>query len=574
MNLIANAKQQIDELINTAFIKACEKNAFPNFEQDATADISLVGAVEIPRETGHGDYAATHAMAAAKMLKLPPRKIAETIVENLELGGSYFNSVTIAGPGFINFTLAEKWFVEVLRAVENAGKDYGAVDIGKGQRIMVEFVSANPTGPMTIGNARGGALGDILASVYEKAGYDVWREFLLNDAGNQVDVFGKSINARYMQLCLGEENVEFPEDGYHGDDIKELAKKIYDIDGDKLQNLPENERIKKFIEFGVPHNTALMKEHLERYRIHFDEWFSETSLHMSGYIEETIDLMDKGGLLYEKDGALWLRNTELGGDKDEVIRKANGFTTYYAMDIAYHRNKLDRGFDKAIEIWGGDHHGHAKRLMTTLSAPKLMEALGVDCSKLHFLIMQMVRILRDGETIKVSKRTGKALTLNDLLDEVSVDACRFFFNARPDSHIEFDIGLAVRQDSENPVYYVQYAHARICSLIGMLAEDGHNVSKFGEIDPTLLNSEAELGLIKQIALLPEEVTHAARDYDPSKINKYVVELAAKFHKFYNACRIRGEESDLLRARLKLADTTRIVLRNCLELLGVSAPEKM
>jgi len=573
-NLVDNAKKQIDELINAAFERVCQTNALNNVEQQKESGDTLKGSVEIPRETGYGDYAATHAMAAAKALKLPPRKIAEAIVEHLELNGSYFNAVSIAGPGFINFTLGEDWFADVLCAVEEAGKDYGAVDVGKGQRVMVEFVSANPTGPMTIGNARGGALGDILASVFEKAGYNVWREFLLNDAGNQVDIFGKSINARYMQLCLGEENIEFPEDGYHGDDIKELAKIIYDNEGDKLQRLPEEKRIEKFIEFGVPHNTAMMKEHLERYRIQFDEWFSEKSLHSSGYIAETIDLLDKGGLLYEKDGALWLRNTELGGDKDEVIRRSNGFTTYYAMDIAYHRNKLARGFDKAVEIWGGDHHGHLRRLMTTLSAPKLSEALGVDCTKLHFLIMQMVRILRDGETIKVSKRTGKALTLNDLLDEISVDACRFFFNARPDSHIEFDIGLAVRQDSENPVYYIQYAHARICSMIKMLAEDGHKVPKFDEIDSKLLSSEAELALIKQIALLPEEVTHAARDYDPSKINKYIVELAARFHKFYNACRIRGEESELLQARLKLADTTRIVLRNCLDLLGITAPEKM
>ncbi|MCL2427157.1 MAG: arginine--tRNA ligase [Oscillospiraceae bacterium] len=574
INLIENAKKQIDELINTAFSKACVANSLTNTEQQEGSKVPLKGSVEIPRETGHGDYAATHAMAAAKALKMPPRKIAEAILEHLELDGSYFNSVSIAGPGFINFALAENWFVDVLCAVEDAGKDYGAVDVGKGQRVMVEFVSANPTGPMTIGNARGGALGDILASVFEKAGYDVWREFLLNDAGNQVDIFGKSINARYMQLCLGENNVEFPEDGYHGDDIKELAQMLFDTEGNKLQDLSEDERIEKFIAFGVPHNTAMMKEHLERYRIQFDEWFSEKSLHSSGYIEETIDLLDKGGLLYEKDGALWLRNTDLGGDKDEVIRRANGFTTYYAMDIAYHRNKLDRGFDKAVEIWGGDHHGHAKRLMTTLSAPKLMDALGVDCTKLHFLIMQMVRILRDGETIKVSKRTGKALTLNDLLDEISVDACRFFFNARPDSHIEFDIGLAVRQDSENPVYYIQYAHARICSMIAMLAEDGHKVPKLCEVNAMLLKSEAELALIKQIAALPEEVTHAARDYDPSKINRYVVELAARFHKFYNACRIRGEENELLQARLKLADITRIVLQNCLDLLGITAPEKM
>jgi len=439
---------------------------------------------------------------------------------------------------------------------------------------MVEFVSANPTGPMTIGNARGGVLGDVLASVLEKAGYDVWREFLLNDAGNQVELFGKSIEARYMQICVGEENYDFPENGYHGDDIKELAQIIYDKDGDSLQSLSEKERIDKFKAFGIPYNTALMKEHLERYRINFDEWFSETSLHESGYLAETVELLDKAGLLYENDGALWLRNIDLGGEKDEVIRRSTGFLTYYAMDIAYHRNKITRGFDKAIEIWGADHHGHLRRLMTTFSSPLIGEALGIDVTKIHFLIMQMVRLMRDGETVKVSKRTGKAMTLNDLLDEISVDACRFFFNARPDSHLDFDIGLAVRQDSENPVYYVQYAHARICSLIAMLASEGFEVPEHKTIDPGSLNSETEQELIKQIALLPEEIKMAARDYDPSRINKYVIELSARFHRFYSACRIKGEEHEILYARLKLADTTRIVIRNCLELLGVTAPEKM
>jgi len=567
LNLIENAKTQIDELIN----KACEK-ARSSGELPEGAPLS--GSIEIPRDPSHGDYAATHAMSAAKELKLSPRKIAETIMENIELDGTYFKTISIAGPGFINFVVSDTWYSDVLKTVESAGSDYGAIDVGKGKRIMVEFVSANPTGPMTIGNARGGALGDILASVFEKAGYDVWREFLLNDAGNQVDLFGKSIDARYMQLCVGEKSYGFPEDGYHGDDIKELAKMIYDTDGDKLQTLPEQERIEKFTAFGLKHNVALMKEHLKRYRISFDEWFAESDMHKSGYVAETIDLLNKAGLLYEKEGALWLRNTDLGGDKDEVLRKSNGFCTYYAMDIAYHRNKLERGFDKATEIWGADHHGHAKRLMATLSSPELGKALGVDCTKLHFLIMQMVRIMRDGETIKVSKRTGKALTLNDLLDEISVDACRFFFNVRPDSHLDFDIGLAIRQDSENPVYYVQYAHARICSLIATIAAEGYEVPKYEEIAPELLNSEAEQELIKQIALLPEEIRLAARDSDPSRVNKYVTELAARFHKFYTDCRIKGEEKELLQARLKLADTTRIVIRNCLELLKVTAPEKM
>jgi len=563
MNMIENAKKQIDEIINKASIKARAAGNLPG-------DAPLSGSVEIPREAAHGDFAATHAMSAAKELKLAPRKIAEMISECVELEGSFFSSITIAGPGFINFFLSEKWNGEVLQVVESLGGEYGAIDIGGGKRVMVEFVSANPTGPMTIGNARGGVLGDTLASILKMAGYDVWREFYVNDAGNQVELFGKSIDARYMQLCLGEENYEFPEDGYNGDDIKALASLMFETEGDSLNSLPESERVAKFTAFALPHNISLMKEHLERYRICFDEWFPESRLHESGYVAETVELLDKGGLIYEKDGALWLSNMELGADKDEVLRRANGFYTYYAVDIAYHRNKLERGFDKVIDIWGADHHGHAIRMKASMSAP----ALGLGGDRLDFLIMQMVRLTRDGETVKVSKRTGKALTLNDLLDEISVDACRFFFNARPDSHLEFDLGLAVRQDSENPVYYVQYAHARICSLIAMLEADGFHVPQYKEIASGLLCSEAELSLIRQISHLPEEIRQAARDYDPSRINKYVIELAARFHRFYAACRIKGEEHGLLLARLKLADTVRAVIKNCLTLLGVTAPEKM
>ncbi|MDR2590454.1 MAG: arginine--tRNA ligase [Oscillospiraceae bacterium] len=567
MNLIENAKTQINTLINNAYDKARLSGVLPE-------DASLVGAVEIPRDVSHGDFAATHAMTAAKTFKKAPRQIAEILVDNIDLESSYFSDVTIAGPGFINFTLSDNWYGEVLLAVEKTGDNYGSSNVGNGKRIMVEFVSANPTGPMTIGNARGGVLGDTLASVLQKAGYNVWREFLLNDAGNQVDLFGKSINARYMQICDGEESFEFPENGYHGDDIKELAEIIYKKSGDSLKKLDENERIEKLIKFGIPHNVSQMKEHLARYRIHFDEWFRESSMHKSGYVTETINLLDKAGLLYEKDGALWLNNISLGGDKDEVMRKSNGFNTYYAMDIAYHRNKIERGFDKAIEIWGGDHHGHAKRLMTTMTAPELCNALGIDGSKIHFLLMQMMRIVRDGEPVKVSKRTGKALTLNDMLDEIPVDACRFFFNAHPDSQLEFDLGLAIRQDSENPVYYIQYAHARICSLISTLKAKGFEVPKYSQVDISLLCSELENELIKQIALLPEEIKNAARDYDPSKINKYLVELATKFHKFYTVCKIKGEEQDILLARLKLVNTTKQVIKNSLDILKITAPEKM
>ena len=562
-NMIDSAKGQIDELINGACEKARAAGVLPG-------GTFLSGTVGIPRETSHGDFAANHAMTAAKEMKMAPGKIAEAIAEHIKLDGSYFKSVSVAGQGFLNFCLRDKWFAEVLGAVETMGDAYGAVDVGEGKRVMVEFVSANPTGPMTIGNARGGVLGDTLASILQRAGYDVWREFYINDTGNQVELFGRSIEARYMQLCLGEKNYSFPEDGYHGDDIRDLAEMIFEAEGDKYKELSADERSERFAAFALPHNIALMKEHLERYRIRFDEWFHESSLYESGYVARVVELLEKGGLTYEKEGALWLRNMELGADKDEVLRRANGFYTYYAVDIAYHINKMERGFDKVIDVWGADHHGHAIRMKATLSAP----ALGGYGDKLDFLIMQMVRLTRDRETVKVSKRTGKALTLNDLLDEISVDACRFFFNAKPDSHLEFDLGLAVRQDSENPVYYVQYAHARICSLVSILASEGFGVPGYKEIDAGLFRSETESELIKQISLLPDEIKLAARDYDPSRVNKYVIELAARFHRFYNSCRIKGEERDVLLARLKLADTVRIVIKNCLDLLGVTAPEKM
>ena len=563
-NLIDSAKTQIDELLQNAYRRAAAAGALP-------AGCELTGSVEIPRDTANGDYAATYAMAAARQMHMAPRKIAEILVENMDLAESYFAACEIAGPGFINFRLSEKWYGEVVAAVEAAGQDYGSVDVGRGQRVMVEFVSANPTGPMTIGNARGGVLGDTLASVLQKAGYDVWREFYVNDAGNQVDLFGKSIEARYLQICLGEDAVEFPDNGYHGDDIRELAKLIYDKEGARYMDMPSEERCRAFVAFGLPHNIALMKKHLERYRIHFDQWFLESSLHESGYVAETVKLLTDNGYTYEKDGAVWLKNTELGADKDEVLRRSNGFYTYYAVDIAYHRNKfVERKFDKVIDVWGADHHGHAIRFKSTMTSP----ALGIDSDKLDFLIMQMVRLTRNGETVKVSKRTGKALTLNDLLDEISVDACRFFFNAKPDTHLEFDLDLAVRQDSENPVYYVQYAHARICSLIAALAAEGYAVPGAKDVDLTVLATEQEREVIKQLSQLPEEIKLAARDYDPSRINRYVIELAARFHRFYNACRIKGEQEPVLLARLKLADCVRTVIEICLDIIGVTAPDKM
>ena len=563
-NLIEQAKLKADELLREAYASAAAKGILPEGAE-------LKGNVDIPKDTKNGDYAANHAMVNAKALKSNPRKIAEALVAEVKTEGSWFDSVEIAGPGFINFRLGRKWYADILESAEAEGMDYGRVNVGKGEKVMVEFVSANPTGPMTIGNARGGVLGDTLASVLDRAGYDVYREFYVNDAGNQVDLFGKSIEARYLQAVLGEDAVEFPDDGYHGDDIKEMAKLIVEQDGDKWLKVEAAERRQAFVEFGLPRNIERMKRDLARYRVNFDNWFLESSLHKSGYVAETIQLLTDAGLTYEKDGAIWLKNTELGADKDEVMRRSNGFYTYYAVDIAYHRNKfVERGFDRVINVWGADHHGHAIRFGISMKA----ECLGLEGRNLDFLIMQMVRLVRGDEVVKVSKRTGKALTLADLMDEIGVDPCRFFYNAKPDTHLEFDLDLAVRQDSENPVYYVQYAHARICSLIAALAAEGHTVPKMSEIDANLLSSEQEIDLIKQISVLPEEIRLAARDYDPSRMNRYVIELAARFHRFYNSCRIKGEEEGVLKARLKLADTARQIIAICLSIIGVDAPEKM
>ena len=560
-NLIEMAKSQADSLLQAAYGRAVAGGRLP--------EGGLRGSVEIPKDTRNGDYAANHAMAAAKSMHMAPRRVAEELLSCLELEGSYFSACEIAGPGFLNFRLAPAWYAAVLNNIISEGDGYGRSDAGHGERVMVEFVSANPTGPMTIGNARGGVLGDALASVLDRAGYDVYREFYVNDAGNQVDLFGRSIEARYLQLCLGEDAVEFPDNGYHGDDIRALAAMIRERDGDKYVDMPSEERRQAFVEFGLPYNIERMKRDLERYRIKFDNWFLESSLHSSGYVAETVQLLTDSGLTYEKDGALWLKNTELGADKDEVLRRANGFYTYYAVDIAYHRNKfVVRSFDRVIDVWGADHHGHAIRFAATMKAP----ALGLEGRKLDFLIMQMVRLVRGSEVVKVSKRTGKALTLSDLLDEIGVDACRFFFNAKPDTHLEFDLDLAVRQDSENPVYYVQYAHARICTLIENLAAEGVAVPE--SADFSLLTDEHETELIKQLASLPEEIRLAARDYDPSRINRYVTTLAGDFHRFYAACRIKGAAPGLLEARLCLADCVRRVIAIALSVIGVTAPEKM
>ena len=579
-NLIELAKNQIDALVKSAYASCAEKGTLP-------AGCELKGSVEIPKDTSYGDYACGYAMAAAKAMRLPPRKIAEALMAELSLENSYFGEVSVAGAGFLNFRLADTWYGELLSAVEAEGEKFGCLDIGRGKKIMVEFVSANPTGPMHMGNARGGVMGDALAEVLSRAGYEVKREFYVNDAGNQIKKFAQSINARYEQLILGEDQVEFPEDGYHGEDIKELARGFYEKYGDSYMAKEPEERYDDMAKYGLETNLPRMKADLEQYKIFYDRWFLESELHNSGYVAETIGKLTEAGWTYEQDGALWLKTAELLRQrairegktpeqaekldlKDDVLRRANGFYTYFAADIAYHRNKLEkRGFDIAINLWGADHHGHVPRLQAAL------DALGLDGShRLVIVLYQLVNLLRDGQAVRMSKRTGKAIALRDLLDEIPVDAARYFFNAKPDTHLDFDLGLAVREDSENPVYYVQYAHARICSLVNTLQESGFAVPSVKDIDVSVLSGEAERELMKQISLLPEEIRLACRDLDPSRMNRYVVELAARFHRFYNACRIKGEEKTVLEARLKLADATRAVIANCLSVIGVTAPEKM
>ena len=561
INMVQNAKDQAAALAMAAYQAAVADGTLPQAEVKTAP-------VEIPKDTANGDFTTTFALAASKALRQPPRNIAQALLDHMDLAGSYFTSAEIAGPGFLNFRLNDSWYAAVCEAVESEGAGYGTADHLKGQKIMVEFVSANPTGPMHMGNAR-------------------TREFYVNDAGHQIDKFAHSIEARYLQIIRGEDAVPFPEDGYQGEDIKDLARAYYEKNGDKLLDVPEAERQEALAQFGLSINLPKMKTDLERYKIHYDNWFYESSLHESGYVKETVDLLAERGWTYEKDGALWLRTADILRDhyrrqgkkeadiekldlKDDVLRRANGFYTYFAADIAYHRNKFAvRGFDKVINIWGADHHGHVARLKGAL------DALGLNGSeRLDIVLMQLVKLLRDGEVVRMSKRTGKAISLSDLLDEVSVDAARWYFNAKPDTQMEFDLGLAVREDSENPIYYVEYAHARICSLLRALAEEGTSVPRQADVDMSLLSGEAERALLKQIAQFCEEIKLAARDYDPSHINRYLQELAACFHRFYTACRIKGEEPAVRDARLKLADDTRIVLRNGLKLIGVDAPEKM
>ena len=581
-NMIELAKQQVKETVMNALGRLVaegkiEAVPLPAFNVERPADVS------------HGDFSCNAAMASAKALKSNPRAIGQMIAEAAILDGTAFEKIEVAGPGFLNFFISPSWFNETVGEVISSGSDYGKTELGKGKRVLVEFVSANPTGPMHIGNARGGALGDSLSSVLQYAGYEVEREFYVNDAGNQIEKFGKSLSIRYLQIadknnadiiasfgddvCAGifadEEHFPMPEDVYKGVDIIEHAYNFYKMHKDSFADADEETRKSALVEYALPLNIEGLERDLKKYRIVYDTWFRESTLHANGAVKQIVDMLTEKGQTYEKDGAIWFKASDFGDDQDRVLVRANGIPTYFVPDIAYHYNKLvTRGFDKAVDILGADHHGYIARMKAALTA------LGVDANKLDIVIMQMVMLVRNGETVKLSKRSGKAITLSTLLDEVPIDAARFFFNLRdPNTHLEFDLELAIEESSSNPVFYVQYAHARICSILRRMEEEG---TGYRNIPVSELNYShpAELALIRHIAALPDCINEAAKDYNPSKITKYLCDLAQLFHKFYDNCKIKGEEDNTLQSRLSLCVATKTVFKNLLDLLKVDAPEKM
>jgi len=577
-NVIQNLTEEIKQVITNSLAKACDKGELPQVEVPEII-------IETPREEEHGEFSSNIAMQITKQVKKAPKQTAEIIINNMELENTYIKKVECAGPGFINFYLDVKWLHDTIKVIQAEREEYGKINIGNGQKVMVEFVSANPTGPLHMGNARGGALGDCIANVLKAAGYDVTKEFYVNDAGNQIEKFGKSLEARYLQLLLGEDAVEFPEDGYQGEDIIDHMKEYIAINGDKLLNTEQKERQRILVEYALPINLERIRTALKNYGIEFDVWFSEQSLYDSGELKETLDFIKEKGYAVEKDGALWFKATELGIDKDEVIVRNNGLPTYFASDIAYHRNKfLKRKFDRVINLLGADHHGHVARMKAAVSA------MGIDPNKLDVVLFQLVRLFKNGEAYRMSKRTGRAVSLNDLIEELGKDghrsdeeamlygkdAARFFFNMKASgSHLDFDMSLAVEKSDKNPVFYVQYAHARICSIIDKAKEqDGVELPDVDSVDLTLLNTKEELALIKALAQFPEEIRIAANTLEPSRLTHYVYDVASCLNAFYHACHIRGEEENIMKARLVLIDSTRNVIRNVLSILSISAPERM
>ena len=561
IDIQTQAEQQLKKLLLSAVEKAKDNGELIQAELSEFI-------VEIPADSSNGDFATNIAMVGAKSFKQAPKIIAQKIVDNIVLDDTYFDRCEIAGPGFINFFLNKTWFKEAVIAVLGEESHYGKTNFGMNKKVLVEFVSANPTGPMHIGNARGGAMGDCLSEILSWSGYNTSREFYVNDAGNQIEKFKKSLSIRYQQLFLGEREIPLTEDCYQGADIIQCAKNFADMHKDKYMNVSEEERRQALVDYALPLNISGLKTDLLKYKIEYDNWFLESDLHKQGKLNEIVDMLKNKGYVYDSDGAVWFKATEFGGEKDEVLIRDNGIPTYFLADIAYHYNKLvDRGFEKAIDIWGADHHGHVARLKWAL------EALGIDPKRLDIILMQMVRLVRDGETVKLSKRSGKSITLNSLLDEIPIDAARFFFNMREaSSHFDFDLDLAVEESSKNPVYYVQYAHARICQILKNLKELGYKPSIDSEYE--LLETKEEIELIKAIAKFPSEIISAACSYNPSRITRFALDIATLFHKFYTVCKVKGSEDALLNARLSLCSAVKITLKNALTILNISAPEEM
>ncbi len=567
VNPILDVKQECRDLVQAALQAAAASGALTEAEPPQFN-------VEIPADVSHGDLSTNVAMVSARVFRKSPKMIADAIVAAMNLDGTSFERVEVAGPGFINFFLGRKWFSEDVLNVLREGDGYGRTAFGAGKKMLVEFVSANPTGPMHIGNARGGAIGDTLASVLDWAGYTVNREFYVNDAGNQINKFGLSLSMRYLQVCAGEEGSPddsyMPEDSYHGQDIIDHAKAFYAIHGDAYKDCSEEDRRAALVAYALPLNIEGLERDLLRYRIKYDRWFKESSLHESGEAAKVVEMLTEKGYTYESEGALWFKATDFGADKDFVLKRSNGFFTYVVPDIAYHYNKLvTRGYDKAIDVLGSDHHGYVPRLKAAL------QALGVDPDRLDVVLMQMVRLVRGGEVVKLSKRSGKAITLVTLLDDIPIDAARFFFNLREaNSQFDFDLDLAVEQTSSNPVYYVQYAHARICSIMNKLNAEGIKPRAVTVEDLNLLTMPEEIELIRRIAQFPNELVDAAKAYDPARVTRYTTDLATLFHKFYNACKVIGENESLMQARIALCMAVRITLKNALTVLNITAPESM
>lgn len=556
MNILEQVQEKLKDEIKAAVLEA----GLAASEQ--LPDVIL----EVPKEKAHGDYSTNMAMQLARVAKKAPRAIAEDIVKNFDSSKASIEKIEIAGPGFINFYMNNSYLTDLIPAILKAGDSYGETNTGNNEKVQVEFVSANPTGDLHLGHARGAAVGDSLCNILAKAGYDVSREYYINDAGNQINNLALSVEARYFQ-ALGMEK-DMPEDGYHGEDIIGIGKKLAEEYGDKYVHVEESGRFEFFREYGLKYEMEKLKRDLEDFRVSFDVWYSETSLYQNGKIDTALAKLRENGHIYEKDGATWFKSTELGDDKDRVLIKQDGSYTYLTPDIAYHKDKLERGFEKLINIWGADHHGYIPRMKAAI------EALGYERDALEVEIIQLVHLYKNGEKMKMSKRTGKAVTMRDLVEEVGLDATRYFFAMRSaDTHLDFDLDLAVSQSNENPVYYSQYAHARISSILRQGEEQ--NLSFDENVDVSLIRAEKEIEVLKKLGEFPLSISEAAVKRMPHRITNYIYELASSFHSFYNAEKVLDLENiERTKARLALIKAVQVTLKNALSLIGVSAPEKM